>query len=100
MFQRRHVFSLGERAHAHAQQTQPLRQRHPLEQQAGVVANGLGVGRVVRQRLVTSDAFKVVVAQLDADGFAHVTLALQVFGHLLAQPREHFAQRCFVAHRV
>jgi hypothetical protein len=42
----------------------------------------------VRQRLVTRDAFEVVVAQLDADGLAHIAFALQVASHLLAQLRE------------
>ena len=84
--------------HPHAQQTQLFIQRHPFEALARHTADGGGVGGVRQHGLVTRGGFEVVVAQLDADGFAHIALALQVVGHLFTQPGEDAAQLGLVVH--
>src|SRR5689334_3880172 len=71
---------LRELAHPHPQQAQPPLEVHALEALARGSANLLRVGCVVIERQVPRSGLEVVEAQLDADGAAHVTLALQVLG--------------------
>ena len=71
---------LAQVAHPHAQQSQAFVQRCALEAKTRCLANGAGVVGGVGQGLVAGETLKIVVAQFDADGFAHVTLALQVGG--------------------
>ena len=54
--------------------------------------NGFGVGRVKRERVVTGDTLKIIKTQFDANGFSHITFALQIGSDLLAQAGEDVAQ--------
>src|SRR4029450_690973 len=91
---------LRQLAHPHTQQPQPPAQVDPLEALAGDAPDGLAGGRENLAGLVARRNPEVVVAQLDADGLAHVALALQVAGQLHAQLGENGAQLRLVAYGV
>ena len=46
------------------------------------MADGFGIGRVGVNRLVARGGFEIVIAQLDANRFADISLALKVGGCL------------------
>src|SRR5690606_14246910 len=80
----RRLFALcpgfDELAHPHPQQADAPREIDPLEAQAGLSAHCGCVGGELLDGGVPRDALEVVIAQLDADGLADVTFALQVCG--------------------
>ena len=94
------LIDLDQRAHTHTQQAKSPIQVDPLERQACALAYGVGIVGGLRDAQVSRHTFEIVIAQLDADGAALVALALQVFGHPLAQLREDGAKRLAVLHWV
>ena len=85
---------------AHSQQPQGILQINAFQAQSGYLAQYLRIGGVVVDGGVAGGSTEVGIAQLDADGFAGIALALQIGSHTLAQVGQDVAEFRFVTHRM
>jgi len=94
------VLQLHQRPDPHTEQTQAAFQIDPFQTLPCGFTDHEGVIRVRVQGLVPRHALKVVISELDANGFAELAFALHICRHFFAQLCEEGAQCRAVTDRM